>query len=228
MTFIALDTSTEQLSLALSTPDGVVARDWQAGQRHAEHTLPYLEAFLAEHGVARSQIKGVAYGMGPGSFTGLRIACGLAQGLAFGLGVPVVGVSTLEALAAQAPAGQDRVYACLDARMNQVYCAAYRRSGDGWQEVTPPTLADPDAVPQPEGNGWLGLGSGFAAYADALQGRLGAHLSATHGEALPRAAEMLALALPRFAAGLGVPPHDAPLVYLRDKVALKTHERVKK
>ncbi|KAF0813165.1 tRNA threonylcarbamoyladenosine biosynthesis protein TsaB [Andreprevotia sp. IGB-42] len=228
MTFLALDTSTEHLSLALSTPDGVIARDWHAGQRHAEHTLPYLETFLAEAGVARSQIKGIAYGMGPGSFTGLRIACGIAQGLAFGLGVPLLGVSTLEALAAQCPQAQQLAYACLDARMNQVYCAAYRRSATGWVEVIAPTLADPDAVPVPDTDGWIGLGSGFAAYGEALTARLGTQVSDTLPALFPRAAEILALALPRFAAGEAVPPHDAPLVYLRDKVALKTHERVKK
>jgi len=228
MTFLALDTSTEHLSLALSAPDGIIARDWHAGQRHAEHTLPYLDTLLQESGIARTQIQGVAYGMGPGSFTGLRIACGLAQGLAFGLGVPLLGVSTLEALAAQTADGHDLAYACLDARMNQVYCAAYRRTAAGWEEVIPPTLADPDAVPLPPGNGWLGLGSGFAAYGAVLQARLGEHIATVQADAVPRAAQMLQLALPRFAAGAGVAPQDAPLIYLRDKVALKTHEREKK
>ncbi|WP_035051791.1 tRNA (adenosine(37)-N6)-threonylcarbamoyltransferase complex dimerization subunit type 1 TsaB [Andreprevotia chitinilytica] len=226
MAFLALDTSTEHLSLALTTPTGIVARDWHVGQRHAEHSLPYLEALLIETGIAREQIEGVAYGMGPGSFTGLRIGCGIAQGLAFGLGVPLIGICTLEALAAQVDG--DRAYVCLDARMNQVYVAAYERDGSRWHEVIPPTLADPDAVPLPDTDGWIGLGSGFAAYGDALTGHLGAHLASTLPDRFPRAVEILTLALPRFAAGEALAPHDAPLLYLRDKVALKTHERPKK
>ncbi|WP_432719945.1 tRNA (adenosine(37)-N6)-threonylcarbamoyltransferase complex dimerization subunit type 1 TsaB [Jeongeupia wiesaeckerbachi] len=223
MAYLALDTSTEHLSLALSHNGGVIAHDWHVGQRHAEQTLPRLEALLAEAGVARADLEGIAFGMGPGSFTGLRIGCGIAQGLGFGLGVPVIGVSTLEALAQGA--GADRVIACLDARMQQVYVARYLRDGAGWREDGEALVCNPDAVPVPPDAGWVGVGSGFAAYADVLAARLGDRLAATEAERFPLARDVLALALPRFAAGLGRPAHEATLVYLRDKVALKTHER---
>lgn len=172
-----------------------------------------------------ADIEGIAFGNGPGSFTGLRIGCGIAQGLAFARDIPVIGISTLETLAQSTQA--DKVLACLDARMNQVYAAAYRRDGEGWLEITPPVVCDPHSLPLPPGEGWIGVGSGFAAYGPALAERLGASLAATQPECFPKAADMLALALPRFAAGLGRPAHEAELVYLRNKVALKTSERVK-
>ncbi|BCL74879.1 tRNA (adenosine(37)-N6)-threonylcarbamoyltransferase complex dimerization subunit type 1 TsaB [Jeongeupia sp. HS-3] len=223
MAYLALDTSTEHLSLALFHDGHVTAHDWHVGQRHAEQTLPRLEALLAEAGVARADLEGLAFGMGPGSFTGLRIGCGIAQGLGFGLGIPVIGVSTLEALAQGS--GAERVIACLDARMQQIYVASYARDESGWQEVGEAVVCNPEALPLPDGDGWTGSGSGFAAYGEVLAMQLGDKLAATQPERFPLARDILALALPRFAAGLGRPAHEATLVYLRDKVALKTHER---
>ncbi|TJZ78842.1 tRNA (adenosine(37)-N6)-threonylcarbamoyltransferase complex dimerization subunit type 1 TsaB [Chitiniphilus eburneus] len=225
MPYLALDTSTEYLSLALTTPGGIVARQWHVGQRHAERTLPELETLLAETGIARGELEGIAYGMGPGSFTGLRIGCGIAQGLAFGLGVKLVGISTLAALAAGCDA--PRVYACLDARMNQVYAAAFEQVNGDWREVTAAVVSDPQAVPLPEGEGWIGVGSGFAAHGDALAQRLGAQLGTMLPDHFPQARDLLRLALPVFERGDALAPEDAPLVYLRDKVALKTSERLK-
>ncbi len=226
--YLALDTSTEHLSLALSgTAEGVTVRDWHVGQRHAELTLPSIEQLLSETGVTRKDIAGVAFGMGPGSFTGLRIGCGIAQGLAFGLNVPILSVSTLLALAEQCP--DNLAYVCLDARMNQVYCAAYQRGADGrWQEVIAATICDPDAIPVPEQAGWTTLGSGFTAYADALNARLAGKIAHHITDRFPHAREILKLAAPQFDAGKGLPADQAELLYLRDKVALKTHERVAK
>ncbi|WP_028455075.1 tRNA (adenosine(37)-N6)-threonylcarbamoyltransferase complex dimerization subunit type 1 TsaB [Chitinilyticum litopenaei] len=229
MAFLALDTATDHLSLALATPTGLVARDWHVGQKHAELTLPRLRELLEESGTPLAALEGLAFAAGPGSFTGLRIGCGIAQGLAFALGIPLLGISTLEALAeaAQAthPDQPQRVYCCLDARMNQVYAAAYARTPAGWQLETGPVVCDPQAIPLPAGTDWLGAGSGFALYGDVLQARLGEQLAGIDATLAPRASHMLALAQPRFAAGQGVPPHEAELLYLRDKVALKTHER---
>jgi len=226
MAYLALDTATEHLSLAVTTPKGVVARDWHVGQKHAELTLPHLEALLADCGLEIGDLEGVAFGNGPGSFTGLRIGCGIAQGLAFARAIPALGISTLAALAARCD--HDRVLACLDARMNQVYCAAYARSGSYWQTEIEPLVCDPDQIPLPEGAGWVGVGSGFAAYGEALTTRLGAQLASVEKDHFPHAREILALALPHFLAGEGRPAAELELVYLRDKVALKTHEREKK
>jgi len=226
MAYLALDTATEHLSLAVTTPNGIVARDWHVGQKHAELTLPHLEALLADYGLSVDDLEGIAFGNGPGSFTGLRIGCGIAQGLAFARTIPALGISTLAALAARCD--HERVLACLDARMNQVYCAAYVRSASGWQTEIEPLVCNPDQIPLPQGAGWVGVGSGFAAYGEALTARLGAQLAGVEEGHFPHAREILALALPRFLAGEGRPAAELELVYLRDKVALKTHEREKK
>ncbi|WP_028450975.1 tRNA (adenosine(37)-N6)-threonylcarbamoyltransferase complex dimerization subunit type 1 TsaB [Chitinibacter tainanensis] len=228
MAYLALDTSSEQLSLAIAHAGQIHARVWQVGQKHAELTLPALRSLLTELGLEMAAITGIAYPQGPGSFTGLRIGCGIAQGLAFARNLPVVGVSTLLALAERSGALQ--AYVCIDARMNQVYTAAYMRTAldKPWQMVLEEQVCDPDAVPLPSGEGWFGIGTGFAAYAQALQERLGAQLSQIAASEQANAEQLLQLALPRFASGDVQPAHEANLVYLRDKVALKTSERVAK
>lgn len=217
--YLALETSTEHLSLALHTPEGLFLHAEHVGQKHAELTLPALEQLLVQAGVTRAELAGVAFAMGPGSFTGLRIGCGIAQGLAFGLDIPVVGVSTLEALAQQCPG--DLAYICIDARMNQVYTAAYQREGEQWHEIFAADVLNPDTIPVPEQSGWMGLGSGFAAYADTLQQRLGAQLADTMPDAYPHARNILALALPRFEAGQGMPADQPPCSICATKWRLK-------
>lgn len=225
MPYLALDTSTEILSLALHTGSRLVARQWLVGQKHAELTLPRLRELLDDCGVALTDLQGIAFGNGPGSFTGLRIGCGIAQGLAFAHHIPLLGISTLQAMAHSSTG--ERIYTCLDARMHQVYYAAWQRDTHGWLVAIEPGVADPDAVPLPVGNDWLGVGSGFAAYGPALQTRLGAQLQAVNPDIAPQAEAILHLALPQFAAGEGVDAAQAELVYLRNKVALTTAERAK-
>ncbi len=142
MKILALDTSTEYLSLALSVDDKVFVRELLAGQSHSQRILPLLRELLDEAGVELTDLDGIAFGAGPGSFTGLRIGCGVAQGLAFGANLPVVGVSTLLALAQAS--GADHVIACLDARMGEVYHAVYVRESDGWQTLNEPGLYKPE------------------------------------------------------------------------------------
>lgn len=226
MPFLAIETSTEYLSFAIDTPNGIVSREWLAGQKQSEITLPYLQMFLNEQGLSMQDIHGIAYPSGPGSFTGLRIGCGITQGLAFARNIPVVGISTLAATAEAS--GAIRVLSCIDARMNQVYFASFERINDHWQEIIPALVCNPEDVPLPAGNDWVGVGNGFSAYAETLNTRLGEQLLEIKADLYPHAAQLLALALPVFAAGQGQPAHEAELIYLRDKVALKTHERVKK
>jgi tRNA threonylcarbamoyladenosine biosynthesis protein TsaB len=163
------------------------------------------------------------YGAGPGSFTGLRIACGIAQGLALARNLPVAGIGTLLALAADC--GADKVIACLDARMGEVYHAVYRKSGGSWNEMHAPALYKPDAVPRLEGNDWVGCGSGFRVHGALLAQRYHGAMSRTDPDAIPNAAAMLRLARQVFAAGRGVDAAAAVPLYVRDKVALKTSER---
>jgi len=227
MNLLAIDTSTDFCSVAASRGEALFSRHERAGQRQAETILGIIEAVLAEARIALAQIDGIAYGEGPGSFTGLRIAAGVTQGLALARGIGVIGVGSLLALSEEAgsDAASGRVIACLDAHRGEVYHAAYRRAGAGWEEVSAPGLYRPEAVPLAPGANWTGCGDGFAAYRERLAARLGERVSAIRPEAAPSARAVLKLATPRFAAGEAKDAATAVPVYLRDKVALKTSER---
>lgn len=178
---------------------------------------------LGEAGLAPSVLDCVAFGAGPGSFTGLRIACGVAQGLALGAGARVVPVGTLLALAEEC--GAERVIACIDARMGEVYHAAYRREADAWIEVVPPSVGKPEQAPAVPGSGWVGCGSGFAAHGAALQARYADTLVRIEPALHPHARAIGRVAISIALAGGGLPPEKAVPVYVRDNVALKMHEQ---
>ena len=220
---LALDTSTEYCSVALWDDGELHALEEHAGQKHSQRLLPMVEELLARHGLGVKQLAGIAFGKGPGSFTGLRIACGVTQGLAFGAGLPVVGVSTLLALAAATRAAH--AVCCIDARMGEIYHAAYSRAGAGWNCVHEPSLRPPAQAPAlPEGD-WTGCGSGFAAHGETLRRLYGGRLSAIMPDAFPHAREIAQLAVGEFEAGRAVAAEQAVPLYIRDKVALKTAER---
>ena len=227
MNLLAIDTSTDFCSVATSRGETLFSRHERAGRRQAEAILGMVDEVLAEARIELAQIDGIAYGEGPGSFTGLRIAAGVTQGLALARGIGVIGVGSLLALSEEAAkdAASGRVIACLDAHMGEVYHAAYRRAGAGWEEVSAPGLYRPEAVPVAPGGNWTGCGDGFAAYSERLAARLGECVSAIRPEAVPSARAVLKLAMPRFAAGEAKDAATAVPVYLRDKVALKTSER---
>jgi len=230
---LAFDTSTEYLSLALMQGDGVSTFDVLAGQSHSQLILPQIQALLGGAGLQLKDLHGIAFGAGPGSFTGVRIAAGIAQGLGLGAGLPVAGICTLQALAEAS--GADKVIACLDARMGEVYYAAYaKKTGssqtgdcqtDTWQTVMEPGLYKPDAVPAIEGNGWTGAGSGWKTYGELLSRAYQSQLRETMPELLPAASALLRLAQPRFASGEALPAAEAMPIYIRNRVALKTSER---
>lgn len=227
MNLLAIETSADFCSVAAARGDAAFSRHEPAGQRHGELAIPMIDAVLAEAGLALADLDGIAYGAGPGAFTGLRIACGVTQGLALARGLPVVGVGTLLALSEEAAGGAPdaAVVACIDARMREVYHAAYRRTRGEWREIVAPGLHRPDAVPLPEGEGWTGAGSGFGAYREALERRHAGRLGEIRSEAAPTARAVLRLAAREFAAGRGADAATAVPIYLRDKVALKTSER---
>jgi len=226
MNIFALDTSTEYLSLALWRDGAVLSRDQHVGQRHAELMLPMLRALLDEAGMELKEFQGIAFGEGPGSFTGLRIGCGVAQGLAFGAGLSVVGIGTLLALAASS--GHDKVIACIDARMGEIYHAAYVRDSEGWDEIHAPALYAPQAAPAVDGEGWVGAGSGWLAYPEALPQCYPNQLSEVLPDVFPHAREVAALAVPVFGRGESVAAAEAAPLYIRNKVALKMDERAKR
>lgn len=225
MRVLALDTSTEYCSVAL-WQDGVAAERCElAGQRHSEMLIGMLDELLNGAGVKLGQVDGIAFGKGPGSFTGVRIACGAAQGLALGADLPVIGICTLEALAEAS--GKSRMIAALDARMGEIYHASYQKQGDAWVTVTEPCLCKPEDAPLVQGEGWFGAGSGFAMHRNELAARYGGKLIGVDGSMVPQAGSVAGLGAVQFALGRGMDAEQALPLYLRDKVALKTTERAK-
>jgi tRNA threonylcarbamoyladenosine biosynthesis protein TsaB len=226
MRILAIDTSTETCAVALGDGPAWDERSVVAGNRHSDLLLPMIRGLLDDHAATLEELDGLAFGAGPGAFTGLRIACGVAQGLALGAGLPLVGVSTLEALAetARQRHAAGKVIAALDARAQEVYVAAYRYDGVRWHEAVAPMVIGPSEATLPEGGGWTGVGSGFAAY-PTLRQRCLPVLASCEPRLFPTATAIGTLALPRLAAGEGVAARDATPIYLRHKVALTSAER---
>lgn len=224
MKILAIDTATEACSAAIAVDGTVLARYDEPGRGHAERILPMIDELLAEAGLALAALDAIAFGRGPGGFTGVRIAAGVAQGLAFGAGLPVVPVSDLEALATRALKERAAAAAliCMDARMSEVYwCAFERMPGSGVQaldreRVGPPASVSRESYKRVHGR-WLGAGTGFAAYPD-LGLRLAVELDGTAAALLPRAEEVAFIAQREFSAGRVVDPAQAMPVYVRDQV----------
>lgn len=225
MNLLAFDTSTEYLSVAICSQGRISQREELAEQKHSAWLLPWIQDLLNELGIALSDLDAIAFGNGPGGFTGLRIGAGVAQGLALGARKPLIPVTSLLALAEAS--GHERVLACIDARMQQIYLAAYRKQNDAWQTEHEPALCDLTALPNITFSGnWIGVGSGFDKYAEVID-VYGGSLDRILPERYPQADAMLRLAAARFAAGGGLDAGAADLFYLRNKVAQTTAERAK-
>jgi tRNA threonylcarbamoyladenosine biosynthesis protein TsaB len=221
---LAIESSTDLLSVALLADGSVIEREGERGRSHSDLVLPLVRGLLGDAGLELAALDGIAFGAGPGSFTGLRLACGVAQGLAFGAGLRVLGVGSMEALALDA--GCEKVYACVDARMNEAYCAAYRVTRGSVEAVIDPVVAAPNRAPLPEGTGWHGCGNGFLSYGEALHGRFAGRVGDIDAQAVPRASAVARLAAQRFVRGEAVDVALAAPLYVRDKVALTTAERI--
>jgi tRNA threonylcarbamoyladenosine biosynthesis protein TsaB len=184
-----------------------------------------VDALLAEAGLVLTQLDALAFGRGPGSFTGLRIGAGVAQGLAFGADLPVVPVSSLAALAQGQ--GASRVLAAFDARMQQVYWGAYVRNAQGIVEVQDPEgVFAPQGIPLPSGEDWHGAGPGWDVYHHALQQHLGQRLADWQRNCLPQARHVAALGVAGYRSGAAIAAHAALPVYVRDDVAVKQRSRL--
>lgn len=228
MKLLAFETATEACSVALWIDGEVRERFEIAPRRHAELALPWADALLAEAGIARGALDAIAVGRGPGAFTGVRLAIGIAQGIALGLDRPVVPVSTLEALAlpcARAHADAP-VLAAIDARMGELYVGRYRLHGDVLQPLAGEALLAPDAV-DVEGAGWHGVGTGFAAADGTLATRLAPSFASMQPDALPHAADVARLAAVAFARGEAIAPERVEPTYLRNQVALTMEQQAR-
>ncbi len=224
MKILALETSTEYCSVALHLDGKTLNKEILAERRHSEILLPMVQEILAEAELTLHQIDGIAFGAGPGSFTGLRIACGVAQGLAYAISLPVVGVSTLKAVAQKI--GEQKIIVALDARMGEIYHAAYHKlTNHDWETISPPTLCSPQHSPSLAGNEWHGCGSGFDIYSKELTLTYSKNLQQIHYGFHPQAGEIAQLALPKLSDGFVTDPANAAPIYIRNKVALKENER---
>lgn len=230
MKLLAIDTSTEACSVALSVDGEIRERYEVAPRRHTELVLPWADALLAEAGLAKTQLDAIAVARGPGAFTGVRLAVAIVQGMALALDLPVIPVSTLAALALRAPDGNDdaHILSAIDARMGEVYLGAFVRDdaallraiGDEWMAV-------PAQANLPAGNAWVGVGTGFAAAEGALKQALGETLVQCDAAALPHAADVARLAALAWSRGEAIAPDALEPAYLRNKVALTLAEQQK-
>ena len=237
--WLAIETSTDTLSLAVARGDHVWTHTSAGGAQASLQTLPQIQALMAQAELAFGDLHAVVFGRGPGAFTGLRTACSVAQGLAFGADVPVLPLDTLLAVAEEAryapPQHHDadpqaapitRVLAVLDARMDQVYVAAYEHTQGAWHCVQEAALQNPQALSWPphwhDRASFVAAGNAWAVYA----GRWPSTFTAAQVQALPTASALLRLAPLAWAQGLAVPAEQALPLYIRDKVAQTTQERL--
>ncbi len=227
---LAIETSSELASCAVAHGGAVFARESNGVRTHSQAILPMVQEVLLEAGLRLDQCDAIAFGAGPGSFTGVRTACGIAQGLAFGARLPAIGLVTLDAMAqaCRDQCGATDVLAVLDARMGEVYWAQYRFDATcgaegAWHTVSPPALCAPDAVLPWAADGLVACGNGFSAYPAAL-----AHLpcaAAAHAAIVPHARQIAQLGQQAFAAGKAVSAAQAQPLYLRNKIAYTSAER---
>jgi tRNA threonylcarbamoyladenosine biosynthesis protein TsaB len=228
MKILAIETATEACSAALYLDGEIRSRYQVEPRRHSELILPMMDELLAEAGIALTMLDALAFGRGPGSFTGVRIATGVVQGAAFGADLPVVPVSTLAALAQRRyrEQGETRLLPAYDARMNELYWGCYRIGEDGLAIAqSDDMLVHPEQVEIPARDGWVGIGSGWDSYGEILRNQLGQSLAAVDGTLLCSAWDVALLGVAGCKAGEAVQAELALPVYLRDKVAKKPGPR---
>ena len=224
MKLLAIDTAAEACSAALFLDGEVASRFLIAPRRHGELILAMLDELLTAAGLRLADLDALAFGRGPGAFTGVRIATGVVQGAAFGADLPVVPVSNLAALAQRhfRENGHRRILSAFDARMGEVYWGAYEIDSNGLARAMGiEQVAMPEQVSVPEGGEWHGAGSGWASYGDALRVRVGENLGTVTPELVCHAEDVAVLGVAGFLEGQAVPAEQALPVYLRDQVAWK-------
>lgn len=224
MNILAIETSTQACSAALLSHGQLQHRFQIAPQGHGDLILTMVDELMREASLTPAQLSAVAFGRGPGAFTGVRIATSVAQGIAFGADLPVVPVSTLAALAQAGYChyGYQSMLCAMDARMGEVYWGAYQIEQGVVSLLADELVCRPEAVPQPEAGEWHGIGSGWSVFADALQARFPVQFDEKDTMLLPRAEEVALLAQHAVENGQTVAAEEAIPVYLRDKVAKKS------
>jgi tRNA threonylcarbamoyladenosine biosynthesis protein TsaB len=224
MKLLAIDTATDACSAALYIEGETLSHFELAPRRHAELILSMMDRLLVEAGLQLSELDALAFGRGPGAFTGVRIATGVVQGAAFGACLAVVPISNLAALAQRAvrELRARRVLSALDARMGEVYWGGYVLDSEGLvSPIFAEAVVSPQSVVLPEGSEWWGVGSGWDTYADQLRRHLGDRLEGVHPSLNCHALDIALLAARDLARGQAVSPEQALPIYLRDQVVQK-------
>lgn len=224
MNILSIETATEHGSVALLHDGELLVRRIEGAANHSEAVLRELRELLVEAGIGITQLDAIAFGAGPGAFTGLRLACGVAQGIALGADLGVAAVGSLQAAAWQA--GADRVFVATDARMGEVYHAAFEHDDHGVpMPLGPARCGSPLELELPAGD-WFAAGSAFKVWPQELETRFLGRLTGCRPDIVPRAQEVARLGAVAVARGELVPPELAAPLYVRDKVALTTAERL--
>jgi tRNA threonylcarbamoyladenosine biosynthesis protein TsaB len=216
---LAIDTATEACSAALYIDGNILEKYELAPRKHAELILPMIDALLAEAELKLSSLDALAFGRGPGAFTGVRIATGVIQGLAFASDLPVVPISTLAAMAQSAASESNIIISAIDARMSEIYWGIFSVGAD---EIVSPLseeqVAKPESIDIDIKNECFGVGTGWATYEDILTTKFADNLKGFDANRFPRASDILKLAVKKFEEGNHIPAAQALPVYLRNKV----------
>lgn len=227
MKILAIETSSDRGSVALLDGDSLSCADLAPGAKQSSSALATIRQLLDGAGVALTALDAIAFGSGPGMFTGLRLGCGVAQGLSIGSGRPLIAVSSLQALAERCPG--ERLLVATDARMGEVYWVAFERVAGGWHALADPVCGPPEDVVLPAGSdAWRAIGNGFAAYRDRWPGSIIDRVAIEDDGAVARAGDVARIAARRWAGGGLTPLAEALPQYVRNKVALTTRERLER
>ena len=227
MKILGFDTSTEACAVGLYNGGQISSRTELTPRRHTECVLPWSEELLEQAGCSKNELDAIAVGIGPGAFTGVRLAVSLAQGMALGLSIPIVAISTLACIA-QACKHDGPIAVLIDARMDECYIGFYQKRDGIVQSIAPEQLLAPENISLPFEGMWIGVGSGFASYAERLPATMLGQLKCIDSNALPDATALLQIAVCEFKAGAAQAPELVQPSYLRDKVALTIKERENK
>lgn len=227
MKILAVDTATEACSAALYIEGDILERFEIAPREHTKLLLPMVDSLMSEADLRPQQLDAIAFGCGPGSFTGVRIATGVMQGIAYGVDLPVVPVSTLAAIsqACLQKTVHDTIFTAVDARMNEIYWAVYQRDAEGYAQLLGQEKVQPAALVNTLQQTGYGIGSAWQQYQQVLIERLGSQLTGFDADYLPHSAEIALLGAVGVRREQTVPVEQAMPVYLRDKVAKTTAER---
>jgi len=222
MKILAIETATEACSAALDIDDNCTSRFQVSPRRHTELILPMIDELLREADIQTKDLDAIAFGQGPGAFTGVRIAVGVIQGLAFAHDTPVIPISTLNALAQHYADEHTHIATAIDARMQEIYWGLFKKNDLGlMQAVTEEKVCSPTDISKPSKGNWFGAGTGWSTYEEELKTQFDKMLIGFDGDVFPSAEDVIALAKPAYLEGKAIPVEDAMPVYLRNNVVNK-------